>query len=29
MDTEYQVDVRAYDLGEPQLFSVASVKVYV
>ena len=28
-DTEYQVDVRAYDLGEPQLSSVASLPVYV
>ena len=28
-DTEYQVDVRAYDLGEPQLSSVASLPIYV
>lgn len=28
-DTEYQVDVRAYDLGEPQLSSVSSLPVYV
>lgn len=28
-DTEYQVDVRAYDLGEPQLSSVATLPVYV
>lgn len=28
-DTEYQVDVRAYDLGEPQLSSVASLPVYI
>ncbi|KAG5670886.1 hypothetical protein PVAND_001118 [Polypedilum vanderplanki] len=28
-DTEYQVDVRAFDLGEPQLSSVASLPVYV
>ncbi|CAL8106487.1 unnamed protein product [Orchesella dallaii] len=29
MDTEYHIDVRAYDLGEPQLSSVATVKVNV
>lgn len=28
-DTEYQVDVRAYDLGEPQLSSIASLPVFV
>lgn len=28
-DTEYQVDVRAFDLGEPPLSSVASLPVYV
>jgi protocadherin-15 len=28
-DTEYQIDVRAFDLGEPQLSSVASLPVYV
>lgn len=28
-DTEYQVDVRAYDLGEPQLSSVATLPVFV
>ncbi|XP_031771297.1 cadherin-99C, partial [Apis florea] len=28
-DTEYQVDVRAYDMGEPQLSSVTTVPVYV
>lgn len=28
-DSEYQVDVRAYDLGEPQLSSVASLPVFV
>lgn len=28
-DTEFQVDVRAYDLGDPQLSSVATVPVYV
>lgn len=28
-DTEYQVDVRAYDLGEPQLSSVSSLPIYV
>lgn len=28
-DTEYSVDVRAYDLGEPQLSSVATLPVYV
>jgi protocadherin-15 len=28
-DTEYQVDVRAFDLGEPQLSSVASLPIYV
>lgn len=29
IDTEYQVDVRAYDLGEPQLSSVITVDVYI
>ncbi|XP_018318616.1 cadherin-99C [Agrilus planipennis] len=29
VDTEYQVDVRAYDLGEPQLSSVITVDVYI
>lgn len=28
-DTEYQVDVRAYDLGEPQLSSISSLPIYV
>lgn len=28
-DTEYQIDIRAYDLGEPQLSSVATLPVYV
>lgn len=28
-DTEYQVDVRAYDMGEPQLSSVATLPVYI
>ncbi|KAH8311419.1 hypothetical protein KR044_006189 [Drosophila immigrans] len=28
-DTEYQVDIRAYDMGEPQLSSVAMLPVYV
>uniref|UniRef100_A0A336LX47 CSON004492 protein n=1 Tax=Culicoides sonorensis TaxID=179676 RepID=A0A336LX47_CULSO len=28
-DTEYQVDIRAYDLGEPQLSSVATLAVFV
>ncbi|CAH1132181.1 unnamed protein product [Ceutorhynchus assimilis] len=28
-DTEYQVDVRAYDLGEPQLSSVITVEVFI
>lgn len=28
-DTEYQIDVRAYDLGEPQLSSVATLPVFV
>lgn len=28
-DTEYQVDIRAYDMGEPQLSSVATLPVYV
>ncbi|XP_015117521.1 cadherin-99C [Diachasma alloeum] len=28
-DSEYQVDVRAYDLGEPQLSSVTTVPIYV
>ncbi|KAL1123607.1 hypothetical protein AAG570_002683, partial [Ranatra chinensis] len=29
IDSEYQVDVRAYDLGDPQLSSVTSVPVFV
>nr|XP_022907030.1 cadherin-99C-like [Onthophagus taurus] len=29
VDTEYQVDVRAYDLGEPQLSSVITLDVYI
>ncbi|XP_030369787.1 cadherin-99C [Scaptodrosophila lebanonensis] len=28
-DTEYHVDIRAYDLGEPQLSSMATVPVFV
>ncbi|XP_017860568.1 PREDICTED: protocadherin-15 [Drosophila arizonae] len=28
-DTEYQVDIRAYDMGDPQLSSVAMLPVYV
>ncbi|XP_067617617.1 cadherin-99C [Eurosta solidaginis] len=28
-DTEYQVDIRAYDMGEPQLSSVATLPVFV
>lgn len=28
-DTEFQLDVKAYDLGEPQLSSVAIVPVYI
>ena len=28
-DTEFQVDVRAYDLGDPQLSSVSTVPVFV
>ena len=28
-DTEYQIDIRAYDLGEPQLSSVATLPVFV
>ncbi|XP_029661885.1 cadherin-99C isoform X1 [Formica exsecta] len=28
-DSEYQVDVRAYDMGDPQLSSVTTVPVYV
>lgn len=28
-DTEYQIDIRAYDLGEPQLSSVATLPVSV
>uniref|UniRef100_A0A1B0D2Q1 Cadherin domain-containing protein n=1 Tax=Phlebotomus papatasi TaxID=29031 RepID=A0A1B0D2Q1_PHLPP len=28
-DTEYQVDVRAFDLGDPQLSSVATLPVFV
>ncbi|CAH0553168.1 unnamed protein product [Brassicogethes aeneus] len=29
IDTEYQVDVRAYDLGEPQLSSVITIDIYI
>ncbi|XP_044262144.1 cadherin-99C [Tribolium madens] len=29
IDTEYQVDVRAYDLGEPQLSSVITLDIYI
>ncbi|XP_060526708.1 cadherin-99C [Cylas formicarius] len=29
VDIEYQVDVRAYDLGEPELSSVITVDVYI
>ncbi|CAH1118837.1 unnamed protein product [Phaedon cochleariae] len=29
VDTEYQVDVKAFDLGEPQLSSVITVDVYI
>ncbi|KAH1012859.1 hypothetical protein HUJ05_011939 [Dendroctonus ponderosae] len=29
VDTEYQVDVRAYDLGDPQLSSVITVEVFI
>lgn len=29
LDNEYQVDVKAYDLGEPQLSSVTSVTIFV
>ncbi|KAF5307334.1 hypothetical protein FQR65_LT07051 [Abscondita terminalis] len=29
IDSEYQIDVRAYDLGEPQLSSVITVEVYI
>lgn len=29
IDTEYQIDVRAYDLGDPQLSSVITVEVYI
>nr|CAI5831259.1 unnamed protein product [Callosobruchus analis] len=29
IDTEYQVDVRAFDLGDPQLSSVITVDVYI
>ncbi|XP_055318314.1 cadherin-99C isoform X2 [Sitodiplosis mosellana] len=28
-DTEYQIDVRAYDLGEPQLAAITSLTVFV
>lgn len=28
-DTEYQIDVRAYDLGEPQLSAITSLNVFV
>ncbi|KAL6434099.1 hypothetical protein ACFW04_005920 [Cataglyphis niger] len=28
-DSEYQIDVRAYDMGDPQLSSVTTVPVYV
>lgn len=28
-DSEYQIDVRAYDLGEPQLSTITSLTVYV
>lgn len=28
-DTEYQVDVRAFDLGDPQLSSVTSVEIFI
>lgn len=28
-DTEYQVDVRAFDLGEPQLSSISSLTIFV
>lgn len=28
-DTEYQIDVRAYDLGEPQLSAITSLTVFV
>lgn len=28
-DTEYQIDVRAYDMGEPQLSTITSLTVYV
>ncbi|XP_055849047.1 cadherin-99C isoform X1 [Episyrphus balteatus] len=28
-DTEYQIDIRAYDMGEPQLSSVATLPVFV
>lgn len=29
IDTEYQIDVRAYDLGDPQLSSVITVDVFI
>ncbi|KAK9736572.1 Cadherin domain [Popillia japonica] len=29
VDTEYQIDVRAYDLGEPQLSSVITLDIYI
>ncbi|CAH1113662.1 unnamed protein product [Psylliodes chrysocephalus] len=29
IDTEYQVDVRAFDMGDPQLSSVITVDVYI
>ncbi|XP_031622163.1 cadherin-99C isoform X2 [Contarinia nasturtii] len=28
-DTEYQIDVRAYDLGEPQLSAITSLTIFV
>lgn len=28
-DSEYQIDVRAYDLGDPQLSSIASLPVFI
>lgn len=28
-DTEYQIDIKAYDLGEPQLSSITSLPVYI
>lgn len=29
LSSEYQVDIRAYDLGEPQLSSVSTLSIYV